>query len=183
MQFPLERPKSTQIQSLTPTTTCALVGETIPAPNDGQHACPGFRQTAARPACNYFFIYLFFRYREGSWKLEQHTISFLWVQSLDGPSNLHTLPPMMFFRAVVVPILGKSASAIPGSCSSALKEITDCPYQFLYKCSKSGCESFGLQKSSKWSLATDLESVPVRSFHQKFGHFVHAPAVWVQTMR
>jgi hypothetical protein len=35
---------------------------------------------------------------------------------------------MMFFRAVVVPILGKSASALPGSCSSAfLKEITDCP--------------------------------------------------------
>jgi hypothetical protein len=34
---------------------------------------------------------------------------------------------MMFFRAVVVPMLGKSASAIPGSCSSALKEIKDCP--------------------------------------------------------
>jgi len=33
---------------------------------------------------------------------------------------------MIFFRAVV-PILGKSASAIPGSCSNALKEITDCP--------------------------------------------------------
>jgi hypothetical protein len=33
----------------------------------------------------------------------------------------------MFFRAIVVPILGKSASAVPGSCSSALKEITDCP--------------------------------------------------------
>jgi hypothetical protein len=49
------------------------------------------------------------------------------VQSLDEPSNLHTPPPMMFFRAVVVPILGKSASAIPGSGSSALKEITDCP--------------------------------------------------------
>jgi hypothetical protein len=31
------------------------------------------------------------------------------VQSLDEPSNLHTPPPMMFFRAVVVPILGKSA--------------------------------------------------------------------------
>jgi len=29
------------------------------------------------------------------------------VQSLDEPSNLHTPPPMMFFRAVVVPILGK----------------------------------------------------------------------------
>jgi hypothetical protein len=34
---------------------------------------------------------------------------------------------MMFFRAVVVPILGKSGSAIAGSCSSALKEIADCP--------------------------------------------------------
>jgi hypothetical protein len=34
---------------------------------------------------------------------------------------------MMFFTAVVVPILAKSASAIPGSCPSALKEITDCP--------------------------------------------------------
>jgi len=33
----------------------------------------------------------------------------------------------MFFQAVVVPILGKSASALPGSCSNALKEITDCP--------------------------------------------------------
>jgi hypothetical protein len=43
------------------------------------------------------------------------------MQSLDEPSNLHTLPPMMFLRAVVVPILGKSASALPGSCSSALK--------------------------------------------------------------
>jgi len=30
MQFPLERPKSTQMQSLTHTTTCALVGGTIP---------------------------------------------------------------------------------------------------------------------------------------------------------
>jgi hypothetical protein len=49
------------------------------------------------------------------------------VQSLDELSNLHTPPPMMFFRAVVVPILGKSAFDIPGSCSSALKEITDCP--------------------------------------------------------
>jgi hypothetical protein len=29
MQFPLERPKSTQMQSLTHTTTCALVGGTI----------------------------------------------------------------------------------------------------------------------------------------------------------
>jgi len=68
MQFPLERPKSTQIQSLFHTTTCGLVGETIPAPNYGllPPACPGFRQTAARPACNYFFIYLFFRYWEGS---------------------------------------------------------------------------------------------------------------------
>jgi hypothetical protein len=26
---------------------------------------------------------------------------------------------MIFFRAVVVPILGKSASSLPGSCSSA----------------------------------------------------------------
>jgi hypothetical protein len=53
------------------------------------------------------------------------------VQSLDEPSNFAhnttTRPPMMFFRGVVVPILGKSARAIPGSCSSALKEITDCP--------------------------------------------------------
>jgi hypothetical protein len=40
---------------------------------------------------------------------------------------LHTTPPMMFFRTVVVAILGKSARAIPGLCSSALKEITDCP--------------------------------------------------------
>ncbi len=44
---------------------------------------------------------------EGSWKLGQHTIPFLWVQSLDEQSNLHTPPPMMFVRAVVVPILGK----------------------------------------------------------------------------
>jgi hypothetical protein len=32
---------------------------------------------------------------------------------------------MMFFRAIVVPILAKSASALPGSCSSAQKEIMD----------------------------------------------------------
>jgi len=44
------------------------------------------------------------------------------VQSLDELSNLHTPPPLMFFRAVVVPILGKSASAIPGSSLSALKK-------------------------------------------------------------
>jgi len=49
------------------------------------------------------------------------------VESLDGPPNLQTPRPMMLFRAVVVAILGKSASSLPGCCSSALKEITDCP--------------------------------------------------------
>jgi hypothetical protein len=55
--------------------------------------------------------------------------------------------------------------------------------QLLYKSSKSGCESFSLQKSLKWSLATDLESVPVKKFHQKTSHLVDAAAVWVRTMR
>jgi hypothetical protein len=55
--------------------------------------------------------------------------------------------------------------------------------QLLYKSSKSGCESFSLQKSLKWSLATDLESVPVKSFHQKISHLVDAAAAWVGTMR
>jgi hypothetical protein len=97
------------MQSLFHTTTCAVVGETIPAANNGllRPTCPGFCQTAAQPTCNYFFIYLFFRFGEGSSKLGQHKIPFLWVQSLDEPSNLHAPPPMMFFTAVVVPILGK----------------------------------------------------------------------------
>jgi len=45
-------------------TTCALVGETIPAANDGllPPACPGFRPTTAQAAWNYLFIYLFFRF-------------------------------------------------------------------------------------------------------------------------
>jgi hypothetical protein len=55
--------------------------------------------------------------------------------------------------------------------------------QSLYKSSKLGCESFDLQKSSKWSLATDWECVPVKSFHQKFSHLVDAAAVCVGTVR
>jgi hypothetical protein len=55
--------------------------------------------------------------------------------------------------------------------------------QLLYKSSKSGCENFSLQKSLKWSLSTDLESVPVKPFHQKISHLVDAAAVWVGTMR
>jgi hypothetical protein len=91
------------------------------------------------------------------------------VQSLDEPSSLHTPPPMMFFRAVVVPILGKSASAIPGSCSSEPSLIQ------LF-----ACESFGLQKSSNevWLLTSNLFQ-----YHQKFSHLVDAAAVWVGTMR
>jgi hypothetical protein len=48
------------MQSLFHTTTCALVGETIPAANDGllPPGSPGFRPTAIQPAWNYLFIYL-----------------------------------------------------------------------------------------------------------------------------
>jgi hypothetical protein len=59
MQLRLERPKSTQMQSVTHTTTCALVGDTIPGPNDGllPPACPGFRQTAAYAIISLFIYF------------------------------------------------------------------------------------------------------------------------------
>jgi hypothetical protein len=34
---------------------------------------------------------------------------------------------MMFLRVIVVHILGKSVSTLPGSWSKAFKEIIDCP--------------------------------------------------------
>jgi hypothetical protein len=39
------------------------------------------------------------------------------------------------------------------------------------------------KKALKWSLPTDLQSVPVKSFHQKINHLVGGAAVWVWTMR
>jgi hypothetical protein len=43
------------------TTTCAPVGETIPAANDAllPPACPGFRPKIAQAAWNYYYYYYF----------------------------------------------------------------------------------------------------------------------------
>jgi len=48
-----------------------------------------------------------------------------WERFLKTSTTNKCISPMMFFRANVVPILAKSASALPGSCSSAKKEIMD----------------------------------------------------------
>jgi hypothetical protein len=49
------------MESVFHTTTCALVGETIPAANDGllPPACPGFGRKPAQATWNYFFISYF----------------------------------------------------------------------------------------------------------------------------
>jgi hypothetical protein len=62
MQFPVERSKSSQMPSVFHTTTCALVGETIPAANDAllPPACPGFRPTTAQAAWNYYCYYYYY---------------------------------------------------------------------------------------------------------------------------
>jgi len=49
------------MESVFHTTTCALLGKTIPAANDGllPPACPGFRPKPAQATWNYLFIIYF----------------------------------------------------------------------------------------------------------------------------